>query len=59
MADAEIVNGRYPVDNVVARVGLSTRLFGVTVASSGPAPADVRRDTPAQVGGDSGVRFDT
>ena len=43
MADAEIVNVRYLVDDVAACVDFYTRHFGFTVGISVPAFADVTR----------------
>ena len=43
MADNEIVNVRYLVDDVVASVDYYTRHFGFTVGISSPAFADVTR----------------
>ena len=43
MADAEIVNVRYLVDDVAASVDFYTRHFGFTVGISSPAFADVYR----------------
>ena len=43
MADAEIVNVRYLVDDVAASVDFYTRHFGFTVGISSPAFADVFR----------------
>jgi len=45
MADAEIVNVRYLVDDVAACIDLYTRHFGFTVGISSPAFADVTRGT--------------
>ena len=47
MADAEIVNVRYLVDDVAASVDFYTRHFGFTVGISSPAFADVTRGQPA------------
>jgi catechol 2,3-dioxygenase-like lactoylglutathione lyase family enzyme len=43
VADTEIVNVRYLVDDVAASVEFYTRHFGFTVGISSPAFADVRR----------------
>ena len=43
MADAEIVNVRYLVDDVAACIDFYTRHFGFTVGISSPAFADVTR----------------
>ncbi|MCU1413785.1 MAG: glyoxalase/bleomycin resistance protein/dioxygenase [Microbacteriaceae bacterium] len=43
MADTEIVNVRYLVDDVAASVEFYTRQFGFTVGISSPAFADVTR----------------
>ena len=43
MADEEIVNVRYLVDDVAASVDYYTRHFGFTVGISSPAFADVTR----------------
>lgn len=43
MADTEIVNVRYLVDDVAACVDFYTRHFGFTVGISSPAFADVTR----------------
>ena len=43
MADTEIVNVRYLVDDVAASVDFYTRHFGFTVGISSPAFADVTR----------------
>jgi catechol 2,3-dioxygenase-like lactoylglutathione lyase family enzyme len=43
VADAEIVNVRYLVDDVAASVDFYTRHFGFTVGISSPAFADVTR----------------
>jgi catechol 2,3-dioxygenase-like lactoylglutathione lyase family enzyme len=43
MADREIVNVRYLVDDVAACVDFYTRHFGFTVGISSPAFADVTR----------------
>jgi predicted enzyme related to lactoylglutathione lyase len=43
MADADIVNVRYLVDDVVASVEFYSRHFGFTVGVSSPAFADVFR----------------
>ena len=43
MADTEIVNVRYLVDDVAASVEFYTRHFGFTVGISSPAFADVTR----------------
>ena len=43
MADADIVNVRYLVDDVAACVDFYTRHFGFTVGISSPAFADVTR----------------
>ena len=43
MADPEIVNVRYLVDDVAASVDFYTRHFGFTVGISSPAFADVHR----------------
>lgn len=43
MADTDIVNVRYLVDDVAASVDYYTRHFGFSVGISGPAFADVTR----------------
>ena len=43
MADAEIVNVRYLVDDVAACIDFYTRHFGFTVGINSPAFADVTR----------------
>jgi catechol 2,3-dioxygenase-like lactoylglutathione lyase family enzyme len=43
MADAELVNVRYLVDDVAASVDFYTRHFGFTVGISSPAFADATR----------------
>lgn len=43
MADVEIVNVRYLVDDVTACIDFYTRQFGFTVGISSPAFADVTR----------------
>ena len=43
MADAEIVNVRYMVDDVAACIDYYTRHFGFTVGINSPAFADVTR----------------
>src|SRR4051794_11270512 len=43
MADPDIVNVRYLVDDVPASVDFYTRIFGFTVGISSPAFADVTR----------------
>ena len=45
MADPEIVNVRYLVDDVAACIDFYTRHFGFTVGISSPAFADVTRGT--------------
>ncbi len=57
MADADIVNVRYLVDDVAACVDFYARHFGFTVGISSPAFADVTRDATARLGPDLGVRF--